>query len=269
MTFAERFLERLEDMLPNLLGALIIVIAGHIVSRITLKIMGKGLNMKHVDPTIHKFLMSMVRVTITVLVAVMALSALKVPMSSIIAAIGTAGLAIGLALQDSLSNMAGGFVILFSKPFKCGDYIQVGSDEGIVDMISMLYTRLLTIDNRAVCIPNSSVAKSTVINITAEEQRRLELKFSISYSDDHNKAMSIIREVLAKDDRILHTPDEPLIAMWEHGSSAIVLLMRAWVSTPQYWAVRFDLLKKVKEAFDENGITIPFDQLEISMRQDK
>ncbi|MBR1864033.1 MAG: mechanosensitive ion channel family protein [Ruminococcus sp.] len=261
----ERLLERLEDMIPNLIMAALIILVGHIVSRITLKIMARGLNVKHVDPTIHKFSMSLVRVTITVMVTVMALSALNVPMSSIIAAIGTAGLAIGLALQDSLSNVAGGFIILFSKPFKCGDYIVCGSEEGTVEMITILYTKLLTIDNRGVFIPNRTLANSTVINITGEKQRRLELRFNVSYSDDIAKVREVILETVKADSRIHDKPDEPLVAVAEHGSSAVVILLRAWVDTKDYWGVRFSLMEKVKNAFDENGITIPFDQLDIHM----
>lgn len=263
----EKFLLRLEDMLPNLAAAAVILIGGYIAQRIALRLMGKGLTMKHVDATIHKFLMSMVRVIITLIVVVSALSALKVPMSSMIAAIGTAGIAVGLALQDSLSNVAGGFVVLFAKPFKCGDYVQIGSEEGTVDAISMLYTKLHTIDNKAVFIPNSTVSKSAVTNFTAEEERRLELRFSISYSDDHKKAKELIGQLLERDGRVLSAPDKPLVVMSEHGSSAAILLVRAWVKTEDYWEVRWELLENVKECFEENGITIPFEQLSVHMEK--
>lgn len=259
----DRFLIRLEDMLPCIIGALIILAAGYFATKLTLKIMAKGLSMKHIDTTVHKFLMSVVRVTMTVLIVIMALSALKVPMSSIIAAVGTAGLAIGLALQDSLSNVAGGFIILFSQPFKCGDYIKIGNVEGTVDVISILYTRLLTVENQAICIPNGTVSKSTVVNITAEEKRRLELKFSIGYNDDHHKAMELIREIVNSDQRTLHAPDEPLIVMCDHGDSAVILMLRVWVPTEEYWDMRFKFIETVKERFDENGISIPFKQLDV------
>lgn len=259
----ERFLIRIEDMIPCLISAAIILIGGYFFTKLTLKIMAKGLTLKHVNTTIHKFLMSVVRVTFTVLIVVMALSALKIPTSSIVAAIGTAGLAIGLALQDSLSNVAGGFIILFSQPFKCGDYVKIGSDEGTVDMISILYTRLLTVDNKAVMIPNGTVSKSTVTNLTAEQNRHLELKFSIGYGDDHRRAMDIIREVVNSDKRTLHQPDEPLIAMCEQGASAIIILLRVWVPTDQYWDMRYKFIQEVKEKFDENGISIPYNQLDV------
>ena len=267
MTMTERFLLRLEDMLPNLIAAVIILVAGFLITRVTLRIMGKGLNLKHVDPTIHKFLMSMVKVVMTVIIVVSALSAVKVPMSSIIAAIGTAGIAIGLALQDSLSNVAGGFVILFAKPFKCGDYVKRGTDEGTVDAISILYTRLLTIDNKAVFIPNSNVAKSSVTNFTDEDRRRLEIRFAVSYRDDFRKAEKLIREVIEGHQKILTSPEKPLVVMDEHGSHGIIILTRSWVKTADYWQTKWDILAAVKDTFDANGITIPFDQMDVHITE--
>lgn len=264
----ERFFEKFIDFLPNICAAIAIYVAGLFIIKLILKIMSKGLNSRHIDVTIHKFITSIVHVVLTIIVIVMALSALKVPMASIVTTIGAAGLAIGLALQDSLSNVAGGFIILFSQPFKCGDYIKIDNSEGNVDSISILYTRLLTIDNKAICIPNGSVAKSTIINLTAEKYRHLELKFSISYSDDYHKAISLIRDILENDEMVLNSPEEPLVVMCEHSSSAIIILMRAWVPTENYWEVRFRLLEKVKDAFDSNGISIPFDQLDVHIKND-
>ena len=257
------FLEKIENFVPNLVEAIIIFVAGYFLTKLILKIMSKGLNIRRLDTTIHKFLMSLVRVVLMVLIIVMSLSAMNVPMSSIITTLGAAGLAVSLALQDSLSNAAGGFIILFSKPFKCGDYIRIGDEEGYVDQISILYTRILTIDNQAIMIPNGSVAKSTIVNKTAEDNRRLELKFSISYNDDHHKAMDIIRKVIADEPRVKDSPDKPLVAMCEQGESAVVLIMRAWIPTENYWEIRFKFIEEVKEKFDEAGISIPFNQLDV------
>lgn len=257
------FIEKFENLIPNLAEAIIIFIAGYIIIRLVLKLMSKGLNVRAIDTTVHKFLMSVVHVLLMMIVIVMALSALNVPMSSIITTIGAAGLAIGLALQDSLSNVAGGFIILFAKPFKCGDYIKIGDEEGTVDMISILHTRLLTIDNKSICIPNGVVAKATIVNITAEDNRRLEIKFAIGYNDDHHKAMDIIREVINEEPRVQHQPDEPLVAMCELGDSAVMLIMRVWIPTADYWEIRFKFLEEVKERFDSNRISIPFNQLDV------
>ena len=207
------------------------------------------------SPVVHTVLL--------IIIIVMALSALQVPMSSIVATIGAAGLAIGLALQNSLSNVAGGFIILFSKPFKCGDYVKIGDSEGTVDAISILYTTLKTLENKMIFIPNGVVSQSTITNITADDKRRLELKFSISYNDDHNKAMAILREMLNDEPRVINEPDKPLVAVCEHGTSAIILIMRVWIPTDAYWEIRYKFLKEAKERFDANGISIPFDQLDV------
>lgn len=261
------FADKFEYLLPNMFTALLIFVIGYVLTKFVLKIMSKGLNVRHIDTTIHKFLMSIVHVTMMTIVIVMALTEMNVPMSSIIAAIGAAGLAISLALQNSLSNVAGGFIILFSKPFKCGDYISIGKDEGTVESISILYTRLLTIDNKAVCIPNGTVSKSTIVNLTAEENRRLELKFSISYTDDHHKAMDIIRQIISEEPCVKNEPDPPLVAMCEHGKSAIVLITRFWIPTEKYWEIRFKTIERVKEEFDKSGISIPFDQLDVHLEK--
>ena len=258
-----KFLEKLEEFVPHLVSAILIFVTGYFATRLVLKLMAKGLNIRRIDTTIHKFLMSIVHVLMLTIVVVMTLSALQVPMSSIITTIGAAGLAIGLALQNSLSNVAGGFIILFSKPFKCGDYVSIDGVEGTVESISILYTRLLTIDNSSINIPNGNAAKTTIINYTSEENRRLELKFSISYDDDHHKAMDIIRNIIAEEDKVEHSPDEPMIAVCEHGANAVVIITRFWIPTENYWEIRFRILERVKEEFDKNGITIPYKQLDI------
>ncbi len=261
----DKFLEWLEKFAPHLISALIIFLLGILMTKIVLKIMKKGLNLRHTDVTIHKFLISVVHTILMIIVIVSTLSALQVPMSSIIATIGAAGLAIGLALQNSLSNVAGGFLILFSKPFKCGDYVKIGGEEGTVDEISILYTTLKTIDNKKIFIPNGAVSQSTLTNFTAADKRRLELKFSISYSDDHHKAMNLIRDVISKESRTINEPDPPLVAICEHGNSAVVILLRVWIPTQDYWEIRYKFLEEVKESFDNNGITIPFDQLDVHL----
>ena len=191
---------------------------------------------------------------------------LQVPMTSIIAAIGAAGLAIGLALQNSLSNVAGGFIILFTRTFKIGDYISVGGQEGFVDAISILQTTILTMENKRVSIPNKMVTDSVVVNFTALEKRRLELRFNIAYEDDHKKAKAIILSILNSHPDIIHEPDEPMCVMEAHADSSIVLLMRAWLPTPKYWATRYDVIQKVKEEFDRNGITIPYNQVDMHIK---
>ena len=236
---SDKFLNWLEEFTPHLIAAAVIFLLGILLDKLVLKVMHKGLSMRRTDVTIHKFLTSVVHTVLLIIIIVMALSALQVPMSSIVATIGAAGLAIGLALQNSLSNVAGGFIILFSKPFKCGDYVKIGDSEGTGDAISILYTTLKTLENKMIFIPNGVVSQSTITNITADNKRRLELKFSISYNDDHNKAMAILREMLNDEPRVINEPDKPLVAVCEHGASAIILIMRVWIPTDAYWEIRY------------------------------
>lgn len=264
----QRYLDRFLDYLPHILSALIIYVGGLIAMNIVLKIMNKGMKVRSIDKTLHRFISSVARVVMMVLILVMVLSALQVSTSSIIAAIGAAGLAIGLALKESLSNVAGGFLILLNKTFKIGDHITIGDVDGFVESISIIQTTLLTIDNKRVSIPNAMVTQSIVTNSTAMDKRRLELQFSISYGDDHRKAIGIILDILNTQPDILITPDKPMCVMHEHGSSAIILLMRAWLPTEKYWAVRFEVIQRVKEEFDKHGITIPFEQVDMHIKND-
>ena len=262
----QRYIDKFLDYLPHMVAALIIYIGGLIAMKIVLKIMNKGLKVKRVDKTLHKFATSLVRVVMMVLILVMVLTALQVPTTSIVTTIGAAGLAIGLALQNSLSNVAGGFIILLTKTFKIGDYISINGEEGFVESISIMQTTILTMENKRVSIPNKLVTESVVINFTAMQKRRLELRFNIGYEDDHRKAMEIILNILSSRPDIMRDPDEPMCVMEAHGDSAIVLLMRAWLPTEKYWAVRFEVIQTVKEEFDRHGITIPFQQVDMHIK---
>ena len=261
----EKILAWLEHMGPLFIEAAVILIIGKITATLVIKIMAKGLKNKHIDNTAHTFVMSIVKTLIYVFSIIIALSALNVPMSSIIAAVGAAGLTLGLALQSSLSNIAGGFVILFSKPFQCGDYIEINSTEGYVTAISILYTRILTIDNKAVFIPNGTVSNATIVNFTNEKKRRLEITFSISYTSDFDKACEVINEVIKRSSLALDTPAKPLIVMSDHGDSAISILTRTWVKTEDYWDLRYYMFENVKKEFDRNGIEIPYSHVDVTI----
>lgn len=259
----ERFLKWIEVLAPTFLAALIILAAGTIFTKITIKIMTKGLKKSKIEPTAHGFLISLVKTILYMFVFIIFLSVLKVPMTSIIAAVSAAGLAIGLALQNSLSNIAGGFIILFAKPFKKGDFVEIGSDIGKVDEISILYTRLLTSDNKAVHIPNGNITSTSVTNYSEENLRRLDLNFSIGYDDDYKKAISLILDFINNHPLSLKKPDEPLVRMTSHDASAINIVSRVWVKNENYHELRFDMLEGIKDAFDKNGISIPYNQLDV------
>lgn len=260
---AERFFQWLERLLPSFIAAVIIFIAGMIFTKITIKLMSKGLKKSKIDPTAHSFMLSLVKSVLYVFIVIIVLSVLKVPMSSIIAAVGAAGLAIGLALQNSLSNLAGGFIILFSKPFKKGDYVQICGESGIVEEISILYTKLLTADNKAVHIPNGQITNATITNYTEEQYRRLDLFFNVSYDSDYRKAIGIIEKLALEHPFTLMEPEPPMVRLFSHEDSSLRITARIWVSSDNYWPLNFDMMESVKDEFDKAGMVIPYNQLDV------
>lgn len=263
----EKLADRLIEYAPNLLAALVIFFVGYIVIRLLTRLLASVFRRSKIDETGWTFLLSLIKTTLYVILIVMILSQLKVPMSSIVAALGTAGLAIGLALRDSLSNVAGGFILMFSRPFKVGDFVEIADKEGTVEQISILYTKLLTADNKAVMIPNATVANATITNFTQEELRRLELRFNIAYDNDFRKAQEIVLKTASGNPMSLELPDKPFIRLSGHNDNSLELLLRVWVRSENYWELRFALLADVKEAFDAGGIEIPFNQLDVHLDQ--
>ena len=258
----EEFGRSLIDYIPTVLVALVIYLIGRLIVRLTVKLIDRAVGRSRIDKAAQHFLSSLLNVIFSAIVIVIALSALGIPMTSIITVIGAAGVAIGLALQDSLSNVAGGFIILFTKPFVKGDYISVCGVEGTVDIISIINTRITTIDNKAVYIPNGQVASSTLINFSKEKKRMVERRFSVSYGADIKQVKQVIQDVVRANEKIL--ADEPvLIRVWDLDDSAVVFIVRVWANTADYWQVWYDLAEDVKYALDENGIEIPFTQITV------
>ncbi|SDA23938.1 small conductance mechanosensitive channel [Ruminococcus sp. YE71] len=255
--------EKITDYIPNILSALMILIIGYVVIKLLLKLLKTAFSHSKLDETGWTFLLSLTKAVLNVILAVMILAQLKVPMSSIITALGTAGLAIVVALRDSLTNVAGGFIVMFSRPFKVGDYVEIAKKEGTVSQISILYTKLLTLDNKAVIIPNSTVSSATVTNYTQEELRRLELRFRVPLDCDFRLAEEVILATVEAQTLALQKPDKPYIRVNAHNEDSLELLLRVWVRSEDYWELRFGLLADVKVAFDENGIAIPFPQLDV------
>lgn len=254
-------------MLPKIIFAVVVLIAGLIITKLALFGLSKGLGKTKLDLTVTKFTTQVAKIVLYVLLITIVLSMLGIPATSVVTVIGTAGVAIGLALQDSLSNVAGGFLLMINKPFKIGDYIITNGVEGTVAQISILYTRLDSMTNQAVFIPNGMAVNATIINNNGNENRRLEMLFSISYDDDFGKAKGVIEDILNEHPQILH--EIPLlIVMKEHSSSAIVILVRAWCIASEYWDIYFDLNERVRAAFIANDIMIPFDQLDVHVKND-
>lgn len=253
----ETLLKKLTDFLPTLGSALLVFIVGMLVRKITLSVMKKAAGKSRFDKTVNSFLISAVNVLMTAFILIIALSVLGIPMTSIIAVFSAAGLAIGLALQDSLSNVAGGFIILLSDPFKAGDYISAAGSEGTVDEITILTTKIVTPDNKDIYIPNGTLSKATVTNYTREKLRRVDLIFGISYSSDSTAAMEIINGILAAHALTLSDP-APTVRIITLNESSVDITVRVWTRSENYWTVYFDLTEQIKAAFDENGIEIPF-----------
>ena len=202
------------------------------------------------------------------MVVLAALDQLEVDTTSALDIFGAAGLAVGLAVKDSLSNFAAGVMIAFFRPFKIGHYIEAAGTAGTVVQVEMFNTTMVTPDNKRIMVPNRLIYNDTIVNYSAEERRRVDLVFGIGYDDDIKKARALIESVIAADARILREP-EPVVAVGELAESSVNINVRPWVRTEDYWSVRAGLLENIKLEFDANGISIPFPQQDMHMHQAK
>lgn len=264
MVYKDKLMDMAIGYGPRLLLAIIVLALGFWMIRIVVRIMVKALEKANVDISLRSFLGSATRLSLRIIVVIVVVSILGVETTSLVAMVGAAGIAVGLALKGNLSNLAGGIVILLMKPFKVDDWIEAQGQIGRVVQIQVFHTILLTPDNRRVLIPNGPLSEGNIINITAEPTRRLDLTFGISYGDDMRKAAGILRSVIAVDDRI-HEEPEPLVAVGALADSSVNFTVRVWCNTSEYWNINFDIHQKVKEAFDENGISIPFPQTDVHL----
>ncbi|MBQ8857963.1 MAG: mechanosensitive ion channel family protein [Lachnospiraceae bacterium] len=263
----------LESLFPKLLDfvlqvalAFVFIIVGAKLIGWVRKIVRKSLEHHEADTGLIQFLDSLVKYGLYIILALTILQRFGVQTTSIVAAIGSVGVAIGLALQGSLSNFAGGVIILLLKPFKVGDYVIQGSLEGTVSEIQLFYTTLTTGDNRKIVIPNGQLADNSLINATAADTRRLDIKVGISYKSDVKLAKDILLKLGNGDADTLKEGDKaPMAAVDELGDSAVNMLLRVWTPTDKYWDVKFRLTEAVKASFDEAGIEIPFNQLDVHL----
>lgn len=263
----EALLKKLTDFLPTLGSALLILIIGMLIRKITLSVMKKAVSKSRLDKTVHSFLISAVNVLLIAFILIIVLSVLGIPTASIIAVFSAAGLAIGLALQNSLSNVAGGFIILLSDPFKAGDYISAAGSEGTVEEITILTTKIKTPDNKDIYIPNGTLSGATITNYTREKMRRVDMIFGISYSSDSAAAIQIINGILDAHKLTLSDP-APTVRIISLSESSVDITVRVWVNSEDYWTVYFDLTEQIKSAFDENGIEIPFRNITVHSSAD-
>ncbi|MGI9248857.1 MAG: mechanosensitive ion channel family protein, partial [Woeseiaceae bacterium] len=226
----------------------------------------KVMQKQEVDKTLETFVCNLVRMALLVVVIIAAIGALGVQTTSFIAIFGAAGLAVGLALQGSLSNFAAGVLIVLFRPYKVGDYIEGAGISGSVEQVQILTTVLKTPDNKEVIVPNSQIMTSIITNYSANDTRRVDMVVGVSYSDDLDKVHKTIRSLVAADDRILDDP-ACAIAVLELGDSSVNFVVRPWVKTADYWDVRFDMTEAIKRRFDKEGISFPFPQQDVHLYQ--
>jgi small conductance mechanosensitive channel len=250
------------DLGINLVSAIVIFFVGKWIVNLVVKGMLKAMQKGDMDITLRRFVANLARMLLMLFVIIAAIHQLGIQTASLIALLGAAGLAVGLALQGSLSNFAAGVLIVLFRPYKVGDWIEGGGVSGAVEEVQILTTVLKTGDNKRVIIPNSQIMGTTITNYSANETRRVDLVVGVSYSDDLDKVRKELEGLVAADERILKDP-AVTIAVSELADSSVNFVLRPWVKTADYWGVYFDLTEAIKKRFDEVGISIPFPQRDV------
>ena len=248
----------------TLLNAVILLLVCLVVIKILMRIVDRMLVKSRVDKTMHTFIRSCIKYLLLFIAILMVAGALGVNVTSLIALLGIFGLAVSLAVQGVLSNLAGGIMVLLSKPFKLGDYVLVGDTEGTIKQIGLTHTQINTLDNKLVFVPNGEVSSGKVTNFTAEEKRMVEHHINVSYDAQADEVYRALRDAMYQIPGFLQEP-APLITIMEYGSSSITYLFRAWVKTPDYWPVYWRMLDEVKRIFDERGIAMTYDHINVHM----
>ncbi len=250
----------------SVIGALFIFIIGKIAAKWVVKIIGKIMTKAKVDETLSKFLLDVIYVLFIIFVALAALSKLGVETTSFIAVLGAAGLAIGLAFKDTFANMGAAVLLIIFRPFKNGDLVEVSGVKGVVESINMFSVFLKTADNKAIVVPNNKIISSNIINYSSKETRRVDFVFGIGYEDDLKLAKQTLFEIVNLDERVLKEP-EPFVVVSELADSSVNFTVRVWTRSSDYWGVYFDTIERVKLAFDEKGISIPYPQMDLHQKQ--
>lgn len=271
------FKEYLSDQLPAIVGfgvkvvlAVIVFFVGRKLISLAIRFLKRSLEKTKVDAGVVQFACSVGKAVLYMMLVFNIAISLGVTESSVAALLGTAGVTIGLALQGGLANLAGGVMLLLFKPFVVGDYIiqdQQNGCEGTVARIEICYTTLLSIDNKKIVVPNGTLSNSTIINVTAKETRKLEIKVGISYEADIQKAKDILQKILLDDPDTKGDKSEMVVFVDELADSAVIMGLRAWVPTDDYWPVKWRLNQKIKEEFDAQGIVIPYNQMDVHLLQ--
>ena len=248
----------------KIVAALILFIVGRWVAKLIKNIIRKSMTKAKVDKSLIGFVGNITYIALMAIVIIASLNQLGIQTTSFIAIIGAAGLAVGLALQKSLANFAAGVLMVIFRPFKVGDYIEGGGVAGTVEEMSIFTTVLKSPDNKVIIVPNAKITGDNIVNYSAEDTRRLDLVFGVSYKDDLKKVKEVLNDILKNDNRILKDP-APTVAVLELSDSSVNFAVRPWVPTGEYWNLFFDLKEKIKERFDAENISIPFPQHDVHL----
>ncbi|MCY1721015.1 mechanosensitive ion channel [Prolixibacteraceae bacterium Z1-6] len=252
---------------PKLVGALLTLVIGMWVISIIQGILRRQFEKREMEPSLRGFLNSTIGILLKAMLWISVIGMMGVQMTSFIALLGAAGLAIGMALSGTLQNFAGGVMILIFKPFKTGDFIDAQGHAGIVNEIQIFNTILKTPDNKTIIIPNAGLSTGSMINFSTEQFRRVDLEFGIAYGDDVDKAKEVLMKLIKADERIINEPAEPFIAVKALADSSVNLVVRVWADASNYWGIYFGLTEQVYKTFDKEGLNIPFPQMDVHIQK--
>ena len=262
--------------LQKIITILLLFVGCMVVMKVILRLMDRAFVRLEMEKSLHTFIHAALRVILWLITLCIVLDYIGVPMTSLVAVLGVIGLAVSLAIQGTLSNLAGGIQVLVSKPFKAGDYVEAGGvsgtvkevGRGTVKEVGLAYTKLSTADNKVISVPNGQISAEKIINYTTAEQRRVDLKFNASYDDPPERVIAAIKGVVGAHPKALFTP-EPFVRVSAYHDSSIEYTVRVWCATEDYWDLYYDLLEQVKQAFDQAGIEIPYGHLNVHLIQEK
>ena len=249
----------------KILAAVVVFLLGRWIIKLIQRWMANGLMSRHGDATLHSFLSHLVSVLLYFLLIIAIIGILGINTSSLVALLASAGLAVGMSLGGTLQNFAGGVLIIMFRPFKVGDFISAQGMEGVVSEIQIFNTHLLTTDNKEVILPNGPLATGVMTNFSKQGTRRVDWVFSIAYGDDYDKAKTVLRRLIDENQSILKSP-EPFIELGKLNSSSVDITVRAWVNSADYWPVFFSMNEKVYKTFAQEGLNIPFPQVDVHMK---
>ncbi len=253
---------------PPILLALLTFVLGVIALFVIMSFVSKGMAKTKMDVSLQKFLTKTIKVTGIIIILICALSTAGISTTGLIAGFSAAGAAVALALKDSLSNIAGGIILLVTHPFVTGDYIAIGDKEGVVKQIDIIQTTIITVDNKTVVIPNGMLSSDHVVNYSAQKTRRVDLSIPVSYDNDIESAKSSVLKSIDKVDGVIDDP-KPFVRVGEYSDSSVKLTVRVWCNTENYWDVHFALIEQIREGFKEDSITIPYQHIDVRMVSDK